>query len=66
MLKESCARNTDLSAFTSAVLEHGELQPLTFVKDQACLESAGEPPTVGAAKTRRGEEVMYPSVEREI
>lgn len=52
MLKESSARNTDLSLFTSAVLEHNELQPLTFVKDQTCLESAGEPPTVRGVKTR--------------
>ncbi|KAI9525982.1 hypothetical protein NQZ68_002530 [Dissostichus eleginoides] len=52
VLKESCARNTELSPFTSAVLEHNKLQPLTFVKDQTCLESAGEPPTVRAAKTR--------------
>lgn len=58
VLKESCARNRDLAALTSAVLEHNELQPLTFVKDQACLESAGEPPTGRAAETRWEEEVM--------
>ena len=45
-------RNRDLAALTSAVLEHSELQPLTFVTDQACLESAGEPPTGRAAETR--------------
>lgn len=32
--------------------------PLTLTKDQACLESAGEPPTVRAAKTRRGARVI--------
>ena len=51
-------RNRDLAALTSAVLEHSELQPLTFVTDQACLESAGEPPTGRAAETRWEEEVM--------
>ena len=58
MLKESCARNTDLSPFVSAVLEHNKLSPLTFVKDQTCLESAGEPPTLKAGRTCCEEEEL--------
>lgn len=45
-------------SFTSVVLlEHNELKPLTFVKDQTCLERAGEPPTGRASEDtlrRRG------------
>ncbi|CAB1450602.1 unnamed protein product [Pleuronectes platessa] len=56
LLKESCARDTELSPFTSARREHGELQPLTSAEDQASSQRAGEPPTERAAEPRRGEE----------
>lgn len=60
-----CARNMDLSPFTSALLEDNELQSLTLRSEERTgSEGAGEPPTAGKDPPRSGR--TYPSVWRGI